>query len=293
MNHNDVISDFKQALSDLENSRCKTAEELRKENGPIYQRFMLTAYRFIGEIALHSKSNYIHLQVLKQRGITTEEDMRNDCILKLGSSVLDRLLNMEEGRRYNYSYSCINHEAVDAMRRGQGMWDRVEFEYALGESGGEKKQSMEERLTDNETPETILIAWENVRELSGQLQEKRAQEHDALIEDLILLEEKPGQMVANLGAVLGDKPRELAALLENKGRTAAVQALVEKAERRFRLEDGEQSAILAGLSRLTDRDLRLGTDPDSGRVHTGKELAARQSKLRDNARESIRKAKNA
>lgn len=246
-----TCTSFINVMKVINQNGIKTRNELM-EHEALYTKLWFAVEELVA-YALRSKTskanaegeltsgNARKIETLKVYGITTDEDMHSDCVIKIMNK-LDLVLKQHPlEKQTNYCYGICNNLVNDQFKQLPpanitvvSLQDTVKSKRV----SSEEACAYEERVgTDTYDGAKVYEQKETVAELTRVLEAKKAQERrerrEAIIKEIKRLYKKPEEICVRLACKhLKMNPRDLAARIAEVGEEAAyVEVLMEVAER--------------------------------------------------------------
>lgn len=242
---------FINVMNVINQNGIKTLNELM-ENEALYTTFWFAVEDLVA-YALRSKTgkkneegeitsgNARKIETLKEYGLTTDEDIHSDCVIKIMNK-LDLVLKQHPvEKQKNYCYTICNNVVNDQFRKLPP--EDIEVIY-LQDAVKSQRVSSEDACayeeiigTDTYNGEAVYIEKETVAELTRVLEAKQEQERserrETIIKEIKRLYKKPAEVCVRLACEhLGMNPRDLAARVAEVGEEATyVEVLVKVAEK--------------------------------------------------------------
>lgn len=246
-----TCTSFINVMKVINQNGIKTLNELM-ENEALYNTFWFAVEELVA-YALRSKTgkkneegeittgNARKIETLKEYGLTTDDDIHSDCVIKIMNK-LDLVLKQHPvEKQKNYCYTICNNVVNDQFRMLPP--DDIEVIY-LQDAVKSQRVSSEDACayeeiigTDTYNGEKVYMEKETVTELSRVLEAKKAKERserrETIIKEIKRLYKKPEEICVRLACKhLKMNPRDLAARIAEVGEEAAyVEVLMEVAER--------------------------------------------------------------
>lgn len=273
-----ACADFEKVLNSIHDQGITTKDALMA-NEALCADFWL-ASRDFARFALLSRNgktardgrrlcgNTAKVDFLESLGVTTREDLLMDCVTRIVEKADLVLAKPTVAYMRNYVYSIVN-SVVNTLLRKQSA-QNLRF-VSLDGVVDAARSAEEDGYTyldviadDTYAPERLHLERESVLELQARLEAKRAGARDALLSEVSALASRPPEALARLGLThLGMKPREMTALLLEKGCQTACDQVIAQAARVNRIEPLRLSALL-DASKLTADAFKADTnDPEA------------------------------
>lgn len=248
-----TCTSFINVMKVINQKGIKTLDELM-ENEALYNTFWFAVEDLVA-YALRSKTSKVEkegkeettsgnaqkIDALKACGLTTDEDIHSDCVIKIMNKLHLVLKQHPVEKQKNYCYTICNNVVNDQFRMLPPANITV---FSLQDTVKSKRVSSEdacayeERIgSDTYDGARVFEQKETVAELTKVLEAKKAKERserrETIIKEIQRLYKKPAEVCVRLACEhLGMNPRELAARIAEVGEEAAyVEVLMEVAER--------------------------------------------------------------
>lgn len=225
-----------------------------------------------GEI-LPGNSGKIH--VLETHGVTTRKEIETDCVIKIMDK-LDLVLHQPINKQKNYCYTICNNMVNDCFKKlPPNNFKIVSLNSTIeGTSvASEDAYTYEDIIADDTyDPERLHIEHENINELLAKHAREQAEKKKSILCEIAQLSLFPAEAMARLACIhLGKKPREVAALIIDKGCELAFAEIIFEVSKRNHIELSEIRSVITGHE-LTAESIKADTS-------SKKQVAAQISRL--------------
>lgn len=253
-------------------------------NQPLYHEFWFALTEFChfallsktsgknaaGEI-LPGNSGKIH--VLETHGATTRKEIETDCVIKIMDK-LDLVLHQPINKQKNYCYTICNNMVNDCFKKLPN-FKMVSLNSTIeGTSiAAEDAYTYEDIIVDDTyNPERLHIEYESINELMAKHAREQGEKKKSILREIAQLSIFPAEVIARLACThLGKKPRELAALIIDKGCELAFAEIIFEVAKKNAIELSEIRSIIAGHE-FTPGSIKADTN-------SAKQMAAQISRL--------------
>lgn len=207
------------------------------------------------------------IEVLETRGATTRDEIETDCVIKIIKK-LDLVLRQPIEKQKNYCYKICNNMVNDCFKKLPPEDIKiVSFNSTIeGTSVAAEDAYTYEEIIADETynPERLHVECETIEELKKELQAKQAKEladkKETVLCEIALLSKRPSELLVRLACThLSMKPRELAALIIDKGCESAYAEILAKVSKKNGIELSMIRDIIAGHE-LTAESVKAETN---------------------------------
>ncbi len=225
---------FVNVLNTIHENGITTKAALMK-NQHLYTEFWLALMEFC-HFALLSKTsgrnaegeilpgNSKKIDVLELCGVTTRDEIKNDCVLRIIDK-LDLVLRQPIEKQKNYCYTICNSIVNNCFKKLPHDFKIVSLNSTIEGSdvATENAYTYENIIADDTyNPERLHVERETVMELTKILKAKRArglaEKKATILREIALLSERPAEAMARLACThLGMKPRELTNMIIDNG----------------------------------------------------------------------------
>lgn len=250
-----TCTSFINVMKVINQNGIKTLNELM-ENEALYNTFWFAVEELVA-YALRSKTgkkneegeitsgNARKIETLKEYGLTTDDDIHSDCVIKIMNK-LDLVLKQHPvEKQKNYCYTICNNVVNDQFRMLPP--DDIEVIY-LQDAVKSQRVSSEDACayeeiigTDTYNGEKVYMEKETVTELSRVLEAKKAKERserrETIIKEIQRLYKKPAEICVRLACEhLGMNPRDLAARVAEAGEEVTYAEILMKVAQKNNIE---------------------------------------------------------
>lgn len=266
---------FIQILNTLRERGISTKDELMADPD-LYTKFWFVLLNFC-QFALHSKTsknekgefvsgNTGKIEVLMSRGIITRDEIASDCAIRIIEK-LDLALRQESvEKQKNYCYKTCNNVVNDYFPKNAPKHmqivslngpidvtdpeDTCTYEDIIGDYTYEPQRMHEEKAT-------VRMLQ---KQLKAKIRKEQAEKRAAILREAASLSERPAELFVRLAVVyLGMKPRELAALILEKGCESAYAHIVVELARKTRIRPEELRSVIQNFA-LTAKSVKADTN---------------------------------
>jgi len=242
-----TCTSFINVMKVINQNGIKTLSELM-ENEALYNTFWFAVEELVA-YALRSKTgkkneegeitsgNARKIETLKEYGLTTDDDIHSDCVIKIMNK-LDLVLKQHPvEKQKNYCYTICNNVVNDQFRMLPP--DDIEVIY-LQDAVKSQRVSSEDACayeeiigTDTYNGEKVFMEKETVTELSRVLEAKKAKERserrETIIKEIKRLYKKPEEICVRLACEhLKMNPRDLAPRVAEAGEEVTYAEVLKK-----------------------------------------------------------------